>query len=108
MEFSSIESVKSRKSFQELNIYNIPDGETLKFMNCSKTDPAPPLPSKNKQLPKPYEIPTELLYQDPGVKKEKIYEWFEKKKYRKLSSADIKYVNYNNYLCKLLSICDPA
>ena len=79
MEFSSIESVKSRKSFQELNIYNIPEGETLKFMNCSNTDPAPPLPSKNKQLPKPYEIPTELLYQDPGVKKRRFMNGLRKR-----------------------------
>ena len=87
MGFSSTASVKSRKSFQGVDIYNIPEGQTL---NCSKTDPAPPLPNKNKQLPKPYEIPSELLYEDPGVQKEKIYEWFEKKKYRKLRSADIK------------------
>ena len=34
----------------------------------------------------------EQIYKDPGHKKEKIYEWFEKKKFRKLESDDIKYI----------------
>ena len=85
MGLSSTTSVKSRKSFQGVDIYNIPEGQTMKFMNRSKTQPF-----ENENEPKPYEIPNESLYQDPGVKKEKIYEWFEKKKYRKLRSSDIK------------------
>jgi len=40
------------------------------------------------------ELPTdnEQIYKDSGHKKEKIYEWFEKKKFRKLESDDIKYI----------------
>ena len=88
MVFSSTASVKSHKSFRELDIYNIPEGQTLKFINHSNTNPTQPI--ENEDMPKPYEIPNEQLYQDPGVNKEKIYEWFEKKKYRKLRSSDIK------------------
>ena len=36
--------------------------------------------------------PNEQLYEDPGHKKEKIYAWFEKKKFRILDRNDIKYV----------------
>ena len=32
----------------------------------------------------------EQLYEDPGYKKEKIYEWFEKKKFQKFETNDIK------------------
>ena len=32
----------------------------------------------------------EQIYEDPGHKKEKIYEWFEKKKFRKFESDDVK------------------
>ena len=32
----------------------------------------------------------EQIYEDPGHSKEKIYAWFEKKKFRKLECADIK------------------
>ena len=76
-----------------VNIYNIPEGSTLKFMNKSK----PECPSFNRSVksapkipaPNPYEIPQESIYQDPGMQKEKIYEWFEKKKYRKLKQSDL-------------------
>ena len=34
----------------------------------------------------------EQIYEDPGHKEEKIYAWFEKKKFRKLTRNDIKYV----------------
>ena len=34
----------------------------------------------------------EQIYEDPGHKEEKIYAWFEKKKFRKISGNDIKYV----------------
>ena len=82
MELSSMtkHSVKSHKSFQGIDIYNIPE-QTMKFINYSnnKSDAA-----------NPYEIPIESLYEDPGINKQKIYEWFEKKKYRKLKSNDIK------------------
>ena len=88
MKLSLTASVKSHKSFQGVDIYNIPEGQTMKFMNRSKTNPTQPF--GNEDEPEPYEIPNESLYQDPGVKKEKIYEWFEKKKYRKLRSSDIK------------------
>ena len=57
----------------------------MKFINRSN-----PNAINNEDVPKPYEIPNESLYQDPGIKKEKIYEWFEQKKYRKLRSSDIK------------------
>ena len=36
--------------------------------------------------------PNEQIYEDPGHKKEKIYAWFEKKKFRILDRNDIKYV----------------
>ena len=34
----------------------------------------------------------EQIYEDPGHKEEKIYAWFEKKKFRKIRGNDIKYV----------------
>ena len=34
----------------------------------------------------------EQIYEDPGHNKEKIYIWFEKKKFRKLENSSIKYV----------------
>ena len=91
MEFSSTTrfSVKSNKSFQGVDIYNIPEGQTLKFINRSKAN-AVQVNSENEITPNPYEVPNEQIYEDPGVNKEKIYEWFEKKKYRKLRSSDIK------------------
>ena len=83
MEFSSTTrySVKSHKSFQGIDIYNIPEGQTMKFINHS---------SNKSDAANPYEIPIESTYEDPGINKEKIYEWFEKKKYRKLKTSDIK------------------
>ena len=33
----------------------------------------------------------EEIYEDPGQKEEKIYVWFEKKKFRKLESSSVKY-----------------
>ena len=33
----------------------------------------------------------EQIYEDPGHKEEKIYVWFEKRKFRKLQSSSIKY-----------------
>ena len=37
----------------------------------------------------------EEIYEDPGHKKEKIYAWFEKKKFRKIKMNDIEYVGRN-------------
>ena len=34
----------------------------------------------------------EQVYEDPGHKEEKIYLWFEEKKFRKLENSSIKYV----------------
>ena len=34
----------------------------------------------------------EQIYEDPGHKEEKIYVWFEKKKFRKLENSSIKCV----------------
>ena len=34
----------------------------------------------------------EQIYEDPGHNKEKIYIWFEKKKFQKLENSSIKYV----------------
>ena len=34
----------------------------------------------------------EPIYEDPGHKKEKIYTWFEKKKFQKIGKKDITYV----------------
>ena len=55
------------------------------------------IPSNNRDSTKDSivdELPTddEQIYKDPGHKKEKIYEWFEKKKFRKLESDDIRYI----------------
>jgi len=88
-----LESEGQKMSSVSVNIYNIPEGSTLKFMNKSKAK----RPSFNRSVkntpkipvPNPYEIPQEPIYQDPGVQKEKIYEWFEKKKYRKLKQSDL-------------------
>ena len=91
IEFSTTTSVKNRKSFQGINIYNVPQGQTVRFINHSKGNPVQASINEDAPItPHPYEIPSESLYQDPGVKKEKIYEWLEKKKYRKLKSSDIK------------------
>ena len=80
--------MKSSNSFQGVNIYNLPEGQTLKFINRSKANAVSD--GENETTPNPYEVPNEQIYQDPGINKEKIYEWFEKKKYRKLRSSDIK------------------
>ena len=40
----------------------------------------------------------EQIYEDPGHNKEKIYVWFEEKKFRKLQESDIKYVCSNSAL----------
>ena len=37
----------------------------------------------------------EPIYEDPGHKKEKIYAWFEKKKFRKIGKNDITYVQFS-------------
>ena len=34
----------------------------------------------------------EQIYEDPGYKEEKIYAWFEAKKFRRIRGNDIKYV----------------
>ena len=34
----------------------------------------------------------EQIYEDPGHKEDKIYAWFETKKFRKIRGKDIKYV----------------
>ena len=34
----------------------------------------------------------ELMYEDPGHKKEKIYAWFEKKKFRKIEGKSVRSV----------------
>ena len=61
----------------------------MKFNNCSKAN-AVQSSGENEITPNPYEVPNEPIYEDPGVHKEKIYEWFEKKKYRKFKSDDIR------------------
>ena len=33
---------------------------------------------------------TEEMYEDPGYKEEKIYAWFEKRKFQKFETSDIK------------------
>ena len=43
----------------------------------------------DNQIPTPYEVPNETIYEDPGVQKEKIYEWLDKKKFRKLKRTEI-------------------
>ena len=34
----------------------------------------------------------EQIYEDPGHKKEAIYSWFEKKKFRRVKKEDIRYI----------------
>ena len=93
-----VESEGRKSSAASVNIYHIPEGSTLKFMNKSKaTTERPSVNRSVKSVPKipdpnPYEIPQDSIYQDPGMQKEKIYEWFEKKKYRKLKQSDLQYV----------------
>ncbi|XP_065899134.1 uncharacterized protein [Dysidea avara] len=90
-----VESEGRKSSAASVNIYHIPEGSTLKFMNKSKaTTERPSVNRSVKSVPKipdpnPYEIPQDSIYQDPGMQKEKIYEWFEKKKYRKLKQSDL-------------------
>jgi len=87
--------VQSENRKASMNIYNIPEGSTLKFMsksnaNIQHTSVSESVKSAHKiSIPNPYEIPQDAVYQDPGVQKEKIYEWFEKKKYRKLKQSDL-------------------
>ena len=68
-------SNQSHYSVPGISIYSIPEGDS--------NDKA------ENQVPSPYEIPNEAIYEDPGVKKEKIYEWFDKKKFRKLKRTEI-------------------
>jgi len=84
-----MESEGCKLSAASVNIYNIPEGSTLKFMNKSKTEQLSVKSAPEILIPNPYEIPQDPVYQDPGVQKEKIYEWFEKKKYRKLKQSDL-------------------
>ena len=39
-------------------------------------------------------LDNEQIYEDPGHNKEKIYSWFEEKKFRKIGGSDIKYIYY--------------
>ena len=87
---STITSGQAYYSVPMMDIYNIPEGDTLKFINLSTDGKAVDRSRAKTQIPTPYEIPNEAIYEDPGVQKEKIYEWFDKKKFRKLQSTDIK------------------
>ena len=72
-----------------IDIYNIPVGDTMKFINQSGGKMVQ-FNEAESQAPGPYLIPNESIYEDPGVQKEKIYEWFDKKKFRKLELTEIK------------------
>ena len=79
---STIASIDTHYSTPGISIYNIPEGDTMKFVNQSNG-------TAEKQTPTPYEIPNEAIYEDPGIQKEKIYEWLDKKKFRKLKRTEI-------------------
>ena len=85
----TITSDQHEYSEPRIDIYNIPEGDTMKFINQLGSKMLQSS-GKNSQVPGPYEIPKESFYEDPGVQKEKIYEWFDKKKFRKLTRAEIK------------------
>ena len=88
-ESSIVTNDEHHYSEPQINIYNIPEGDTMKFINQQHGGILQPSEEKS-QVPSPYEIPSDSVYQDPGVKKEKIYEWFDKKKFRKIARTDIK------------------
>ena len=91
---STITNVEHNYSVPGIDIYNIPEGDTIKFINQSGGIIVQQS-EEESQVPGPYEIPNGLsIYEDPGVQKEKIYEWFDKKKFRKLTRAEIKYVSH--------------
>ena len=71
-------------SVSQMDIYKIPEGDTMKFINQPLGRMLQPSEEEN-QVPCCYEIHDETvnIYEDPGVKKEKIYEWFDIKKVRK-------------------------
>ena len=82
-------STITNESTPRVDIYNIPVGDTMKFINQSGGKVVL-LSEEGGQVPGPYLIPNESIYEDPGVQKEKIYEWIDKKKFRKLERAEIK------------------
>ena len=84
--FSTITIDEHNYSTPGIDIYNIPEGDTIKFINQSGGKIVQQS-EEESQIPNPYEIP---IYEDPGVQKEKLYEWFDKKKFRKLTRAEIK------------------
>ena len=79
---ASVYNIHSHYSTPGISIYNIPQGCTLNFINQTNG-------TVENQTPTPYEIPNETIYEDPGIQKEKIYEWFDKKKFRKLNRTEI-------------------
>ena len=81
---STTANVHSHGSTPGISIYNIPQGGTLKFINQRNGTC-----TVENQTPTPYEVPNETIYEDPGVQKEKIYEWLDKKKFRKLKRTEI-------------------
>ena len=79
-------SQQNHQSAPEINIYSVPDSDTLLLMNKSTKE----IVRCVNDAPSPYETPNEPIYEDPGVQKEKIYEWFDKKKFRKLKHTELK------------------
>ena len=55
----------------------------------------------------------EQICEDPGYKEEKIYAWFETKRFRKIRGKDIKYIeeaylDIDHVLCRVLQVLGPG
>ena len=71
---------------------HVPTLDTSHYeMACQNEEAFPPTNRDNQEYAEPLPF-NEPLYEDPGHKEEKIYAWFEKRKFRKLKRKDITYV----------------
>ena len=60
-------------------------------MTCQYEEAIPSTIRSNLEYAEPLPF-NEPIYEDPGHEKEKIYAWFEKKKFRKIERNNIMYV----------------
>ena len=85
-------TVKDHPKLASGDYEHVPNLDTSQYvMACQYKEPIPPTIRDNLEYAEPLPF-NEPLYEDPGHKTQKIYAWFEKKKFRKLERNDIQYV----------------